>query len=153
MLYFTEEQVADFNPDFSFLDETMASDLLPIGKPTRLSFTPTEDYIGTMDARGQHSQGVRQRILLAYPQIEDELEDVFHGKFSGNGHKMGGYAFFTQHDSRSGNAGLDGYELLLQIDSDDNIMWGDMGVANFFIHPTDLAKKDFSKVLFTWDCY
>jgi uncharacterized protein YwqG len=31
-------------------------------------------------------------------------------------------------------------------------MWGDMGVGNFFIHPDDLAKKDFSKIFYTWDC-
>ena len=36
--------------------------------------------------------------------------------------------------------------------SDGEIMWGDYGVANFFIHPDDLAKKDFPKVLYNWDC-
>lgn len=44
------------------------------------------------------------------------------------------------------------YVLLLQIDTDDEIMWGDSGVGNFVIHPDDLAKRDFSKVYYTWDC-
>lgn len=42
------------------------------------------------------------------------------------------------------------------MDTDDvngmDIMWGDCGVANFFIHPDDLKNKDFSKVLYNWDC-
>ena len=45
--------------------------------------------------------------------------------------------------------------LLLQIDTDDslNIMWGDSGVANFFIKKDDLLNLDFSNVIYNWDCY
>ena len=65
------------------------------------------------------------------------------------GHKMLGYPAFTQSDPRN-----DEYQtLLLQIDSQDDFMWGDCGVANFFINEKDLRKLDFSKVLYTWDCY
>lgn len=31
-------------------------------------------------------------------------------------------------------------------------MWGDMGVANFFIRREDLLRRDFSRVWYTWDC-
>ena len=69
-----------------------------------------------------------------------------------NGHWIGGYPCFTQEDPRQ----IDGYAayttLLLQIDSEDDIMWGDAGVGNFFIRPEDLRKRDFSKVFYTWDC-
>ena len=44
-------------------------------------------------------------------------------------------------------------ELLLQLDSDDQMMWGDVGVGGFFIAPEDLAKADFSRVMYTWDCH
>ena len=68
------------------------------------------------------------------------------------GHHIGGYPYFTQFDLRdSGNIPKD-YELLLQLDSDEYLMWGDMGVSNFFIHPEDLKKADFSRVAYTWDC-
>ena len=33
------------------------------------------------------------------------------------------------------------------------IIWGDCGVANFFINSEALLKKDFSKVIYNWDCY
>lgn len=49
---------------------------------------------------------------------------------------MKGYAFFTQFDLRKYKEEYSGYDiLLLQIDTDEHldIMWGDGGVANFFI--------------------
>ena len=33
------------------------------------------------------------------------------------------------------------------------ILWGDMGIANFFIRAEDLLRRDFSRVLYNWDCY
>jgi uncharacterized protein YwqG len=33
------------------------------------------------------------------------------------------------------------------------VSFGDSGVANFFISPSDLERLDFSRVLYTWDCY
>ena len=78
------------------------------------------------------------------------------------GHKMLGYPAFTQDDPRcdeeepaSGHdCTLRHYDtLLLQIDSDSDIMWGDSGVCNFFINSANLGRLDFSDVLYTWDCY
>ncbi len=67
-------------------------------------------------------------------------------------HKIGGYAFFCQEDPRNPGEPM---ELLFQLGSDQqiNTMWGDMGVANFFICPDDLKKADFSRVMYNWDCY
>ena len=66
-------------------------------------------------------------------------------------HQVGGYPSFTQTDPRSQD---DPRILLFQLDSDDDLglMWGDMGVAHFFIHPDDLARCDFSNVAYNWDC-
>ncbi|SUC47704.1 Domain of uncharacterised function (DUF1963) [Providencia stuartii] len=71
-----------------------------------------------------------------------------------NGHRIGGYPFFTQTDPREYRKEIQDYVLLLQIDSDyeTGILWGDIGVGNFFIHPEDLKNKDFSKVVYNWDC-
>lgn len=38
------------------------------------------------------------------------------------------------------------------IDGEDYVLWGDCGVANFFINSEALKKKDFSKVMYNWDC-
>lgn len=95
--------------------------------------------------------------LESYYDLPEEvvLEDEFND-FSGFGHKLFGYPAFTQEDPRS--EGLyDDYILLLQVDSiglgDKEIMWGDSGICNFFITKKDLEDKDFSKVLYNWDCF
>ena len=87
---------------------------------------------------------------------EDALQD--YDEQCEQGHKIGGYPCFTQEDPRNEN---DGYDVLLfQLDSgwqgedapNAQIMWGDAGVANFFIKREDLKKRDFSNVLYNWDC-
>ncbi|GGK31550.1 hypothetical protein GCM10008955_26740 [Deinococcus malanensis] len=80
----------------------------------------------------------------------DDLSDRY-ALLAGSGHKLGGYPNFTQHDPRSVD---DPHVLLFQLDSDDDLslMWGDVGIANFFIHPDDLTRADFSRVVFHWDC-
>ncbi|MCI9243504.1 MAG: DUF1963 domain-containing protein [Lawsonibacter sp.] len=66
-------------------------------------------------------------------------------------HQLGGYPYFTQDDPRPGQ-----YEdfdtLLFQLDSCDLVLWGDYGVGNFFINRDALKRRDFSKVLYNWDC-
>ncbi|MGZ4091003.1 MAG: DUF1963 domain-containing protein [Bacteroidia bacterium] len=40
----------------------------------------------------------------------------------------------------------------MQIDADDEIMFGDSGVANVFINIDELKNKNFDKAYFNWDC-
>jgi uncharacterized protein YwqG len=88
-----------------------------------------------------------------YPKdIKNKLEELSYDLFTTNGHKIGGYAYFTQTDPREYKKDAQNTVLLFQMDSDDEIMWGDVGVANFFISPTDLINKDFTKVMYNWDC-
>ena len=63
-------------------------------------------------------------------------------------HKIGGLPFFTQSDVRR-----EGDVLLFQMDSEGEIGWGDMGIANFFISLSDLKAHDFTNVIYNWDCY
>lgn len=72
---------------------------------------------------------------------------------------IGGYPFFTQDDPRGYTKELADYDVLLfqcdsscEDNSEDEIMWGDMGVANFFITEKDLKKREFSRVAYNWDC-
>lgn len=41
---------------------------------------------------------------------------------------------------------------LIQLDSDLGMMWGDMGIAHFFLTKDQLKKLDFDKADFCWDC-
>lgn len=87
-------------------------------------------------------------------ELGDNVYEKIDRATNAGGHKIGGYPFFTQSDPRDYEDALKDYTiLLLQIDSDKKIMWGDDGVGNFFITPDDLKKQDFSRVLYHWDCY
>lgn len=68
-------------------------------------------------------------------------------------HHIGGHPGFTQSDYRERGAYADVDRVLLQLWSDDTVMWGDMGQGQFTIRRADLLKRDFSKVLYQWDCY
>ena len=91
--------------------------------------------------------------------MPNELWDYFIDKLNDEnhwGHRIGGWPSFTQSDVTTSKYNT----LLLQIDSDttisknwsDCIMWGDCGVGNIFINDNALSTKDFSDVMFTWDC-
>ncbi len=64
--------------------------------------------------------------------------------------QIGGYPHFTQSDIRDENVAQQ--YLLFQLNSCKTIMWGDAGIANFFITDIDLNKKNFNNVLYNWDC-
>lgn len=92
---------------------------------------------------------------LSYWDIWDILEEdkEIGKKLFEAGHKIGGFPNFTQSDVRE----IGDYEiLLLQIDSEgtekNEIMWGDCGIANFFIKEKDLKELNFEKVIYNWDC-
>ncbi|MGY3704943.1 hypothetical protein BW731_02185 [Vagococcus martis] len=86
---------------------------------------------------------------------QDEFEElIFENNIENT--CIGGYPFFTQSDPRGYDTKLsEEYNtLLFQLNSDDDIvMWGDTGVGNFFINDEKLKNKDFSDVLYNWDCY
>ena len=90
-------------------------------------------------------------ICYDFYEIFEEDKNL-NDKLFGAGHKIGGYPDYTQNDIRD-----EEYEiLLLQIDSEETekneIIWGDCGIANFFIREKDLKELNFEKVIYNWDC-
>lgn len=87
--------------------------------------------------------------------LGDEIGETVYEEQGGFGHKIGGYPGFTQWDPRKEDDPRT--VLLLQLDSDygngtTKIMWGDAGIGGFFCSPEALAARDFSGVLYNWDC-
>lgn len=85
----------------------------------------------------------------------DELDETDEYYENTMGHKIGGYAGFTQWDPRDEGDSHD--FLLFQLDSDyndgkDMVMWGDSGICGFFINSEKLKKLDFSDIIYNWDC-
>lgn len=86
--------------------------------------------------------------------LEEEVCNLLADKIHAYGCQIGGYPFFTQADPREvGDEAKMPQILLFQLDSVKDIMWGDVGVGNFFISKKDLEEKDFTKVWYNWDCY
>ncbi|MBP1544298.1 MAG: DUF1963 domain-containing protein [Oscillospiraceae bacterium] len=102
--------------------------------------------------------GSERRNVIGLNTVDEKLHDAVYDAFDGGtGAKTGGSPFFTQDDPRGYNEDYAKCDtLLFQLDSEgdgeDEIMWGDCGVGNFFISAEDLKRLDFSRVLYTWDC-
>lgn len=102
--------------------------------------------------------GTNEFLNIFNTDIEDHFIDADSGEFFySNGHKLGGYPYFTQADPREYGVDYGDFNILLfQLDTDDSdgvdIMWGDSGVGNFFIKQKDLKELNFSNVLYNWDC-
>lgn len=90
-------------------------------------------------------------FFLQFGEREWDVQDAAGRAIRSDGHKVGGYAYFTQDDPRRPD---DPMLLLLQLDSDEgmDLMWGDMGVGHFFIREQDLRAARFDRVLYDWDC-
>ncbi len=88
---------------------------------------------------------------------DEELYELVYKARDISGTAIGGYPYFTQGDPRAYDESARKYDVLLfQLDSGgngkDEIIWGDCGVANFFISSESLKRLDFSDVYYTWDC-
>lgn len=92
----------------------------------------------------------------AYQYLGDADCRCLNDQLNNTGHRLLGYPFFTQYDPREPEGPYD--TLLFQLDSDmaedrkDLVLWGDCGVGNFFINREDLLRRDFSRILYNWDC-
>ena len=84
---------------------------------------------------------------------DDELFDAYGEWSTAAPIRLGGYPSFTQTDPRAYRNNRDiGDFNLLTIESTSGIMWGDVGIAQFFMNEDDLRRRDFSRVAYNWDC-
>lgn len=152
-----DDLITDFSP------YAVENDLSFVGQ-YRMAFQSGEQVMTFINF---HSY---QLLGLPVPRSEDwdnlsdeekqriyEITDYYSDNIDEAGHRLGGYPNFRQNDPRRNNPMIQDYILLFQMDTDEEddkeILWGDDGIANFFIHPDDLKNLDFSKVLYHWDCY
>lgn len=148
-------------------DEKDEDEYLPFDKEYALSFEKQLTFVHP-DCDDQFDDTV-QAIAeeFGFPVFEGGSldwfeEDDYNAFYLENKealHQLGGFPNFTQNDVRRV-----GDVLLFQMDSEMGkgedgksksweILWGDCGIANFFISREDLRNRDFSNVLYNWDCY
>lgn len=153
--------------DGTLRDDPTVSDSFPIHHVLPVRLTPSMGSIRSSDYR--FVECVNAALLKAGAEERDMAElseeecDFLHEQNTYAGHRIGGYPCFEQFDPRDDEPKLQKYDtLLLQIVSHtapdrqgherELIMFGDEGGCQFFIPAEKLRQRDFSDVMYTWDC-
>ncbi|MCY1055625.1 YwqG family protein [Nannocystis sp. SCPEA4] len=133
----------DFLPAFAFAG----------GVGHCVGFAPGQEPVSDADASfAARYDPALVRLVLYDRAARAEYMRVFAEH--GDKNQLGGYHYSSNGiDPRPLEWTRDGRsELLLQIDGCSEISFGDLGSANFFILRDDLKRRDFSRVLYHWDC-
>ena len=155
---------------YKLLDEENSEEYSPFNKKNTSFALKFEKGISTITStdflfedialKTIHELFPDENIEDLYDDLERDVFNTLFKAFSGVDHAIGAYPTFTQWDPRNPEE-KDAYGItLLQVESywnnDSNssgIMWGDSGVANFFINKEKLEHLNFEDVLFNWDCF
>ena len=142
------------------------AEIYPVTGQFKITLTKTRGYTTINDIKfenifkqayeevyGTKLNSKKKYYDILKPEEVDKLEDGLNSDSKSAYHKMLGYAFFTQEDPRYVKKYENYDTLLFQLDSESKYtIWGDLGIANFFIQKKDLEEKNFSNVLYNWDC-
>ena len=155
---------------YTMLDEERDDEYSPFNKKNTSFALKFEKGMSTITSNDFQFEGIalmtikelfpNEDIKDLYDDLERDIFDTLFKAFNGIDHAIGAYPTFTQWDPRNPDK-PDAYDIsLLQIESnfsidsnDAEIMWGDSGVANFFINNDKLKNLDFEDILFYWDCF
>ena len=148
--------------DGSLRDDPNISADFPVQKCLPLRLSPAMGYMLSSNYNFEDALNDAMK-KLDFDTISDEEHSEIYYRLEYGGHRIGGYPCFEQCDPRDAEPALRVYDtLLLQIVShtftDDNgkdtdlIMFGDEGSCQFFIPREKLRQRDFSDVMFWWDC-
>jgi len=142
----------------------MEKEYFPLKGEFGVEFYPCEETISTDSMKYQklfikyYNELSGENIESIYKLPWEILDKVLYQANSAYGHKIGGSSDFCQGDPRESEEDFERYDFqLLQMSSDfnsehENIMWGDAGVAHFFIKSEKLKNCDFSDILYYADC-
>lgn len=144
------ETESEFMEDFSFINMEDYENM-PILFVHKLSFKKSIENAGLTDNQFKFQFGDQDwyEFIDQFSEIE---QSEFYDYFGADGHKLGGYAAFTQDDPRDYGTRNEDDIQLLQIDSEEDIIFGDIGIGHVFIDIESLKNNDFEKAYFTWDC-
>jgi len=113
-----------------------------------------DSYEGLVDAVSDHGAPIagQRHVLGGYPSsiqgdMKLEAQLVSHGICCG--HPEG----YEDRRRAELEEGAHDWRLLLQMDSDDDAMWGDSGILYWWIRRQDLAARDVSRTWLGLQCY
>lgn len=143
----------------------------PVLNPVALEFVQSISYMKANDYKMTDLIKSAVKEILnedtdkdLYELLGDESENIYayeiYRMITETENHILGYPSFIQGDVREDMSEEEASYFdttLLHLDSSccdgEAMCWGDVGEANFLINSSALKNKDFSKVLYTWDCY
>ncbi len=157
ILYFPQiiQDINNLITDFNFLPPP--EEELPLDDSYSLKFARKTAPISPWDY--QFNELFAGEFPSENRNIYDDFMEKYEQEWKSDGHKIGGYPCIIQSDPRleilakqEGEKSEESYILLLQMDSMDNIMWGDGGLGTFYIRESALKKLDFSDIIYNYEC-
>lgn len=155
---YDEKKLENIYKPYNFEESYITND----NKSYKMNFELTNEKMDFWDFFGD----VFKKICIE-KNLKQQQEDWLYRKIlnliqlSENAHSQcDGFAFFTQTDPREYEEEYKKFDtVLFQLNSefDENtrnwkVCIGDAGVINFFINREKLKNKDFSEILYNWDC-
>ncbi len=154
------------NFDSDLRDDPDLSPFFPIQHVLPVRLSPAMSSILSSDYRFESCMDAALRkagIKGGSNDLSESEIDLIYAENSYGGHRIGGYPCFEQDDPRDVEQSLQKYDtLLLQIvshimpgengEENELIMFGDEGGCQFFIPREKLRARDFSDVMYHWDC-
>ena len=129
----------------------------PVTDEARLTFALGSSYVRPEDYRFRRVFGLdRAEFFSRLERDKSDIEEAYEMFMGGRQYvaRIGGYSRVEQMDPRL-EFPDENWILLFSLDSQVHggyaVGWGDGGVGNFYIRPEDLARRDFSKVMYYWD--
>lgn len=158
VIYFTQvsrdpEKLITATPTVQF-DEEYG---FPAMDEAQLIFTPGSSYVRHEDYRFRRFFGKDGfEFFFGRDRDMDGVRDAYEKFMGGRRYvaRIGGYSRVEQNDPRLEFPDED-WILLFSLDSESDsdyaVGWGSGGVGNFYIRAEDLARRDFSNVMYYWD--
>ena len=136
----------DNDEEYSPFQEKDASFALTFNKGIS-TITATDFLFEDIAKDAIHELFPNEKVEDLYEDLDGEVYETLFKAFEGVKHAIGGYPTFVQWDPRDPDNKEEYNTMLLQVESewdsnskDNLIMWGDSGVANFFINKEKLAN-------------
>lgn len=158
VLHITEDlsQAEEFPTDYNH----PGCDYSPLENPLQKIFykgtlTSMTPFPNTLEAKEAEEGREAQETLLEdaygsdyefYNSEEEEAQELAPEEYEFH---LGGVPAFTQGDFRQNQD----FVLLLGSESGPNLMWGDMGVAGFWLTGEAVDTRQYNEAFLYWDCF
>ncbi len=141
-------------------NDPQESETFPIKGCHNIAFTPETCAMNYCDYRFEDriDRHLQKAGAPKFHALDEDIQEDIVRRFTNVGHHLYGTPMFAQYDPRENDEFKKYDTLLLQISTHHSqfgtrVLIGDEGTMQFFIPREKLKQKDFSDILYWWDCF